>query len=61
MQYTIEFKYTTSLKSKNVGTPNVFTFTILRIVLTLDVFYIYENFAVAKNARKFRSEIACNL
>ena len=40
MQYTIEFKYTTSLKSKNVGTPNVFTFTFLRIVLTFDVFSI---------------------
>ena len=39
-QYTIEFEYTKSLKAKNVGTPNVFTFTFLRIVLTFDVFSI---------------------
>ena len=25
-QYTIEFEYTKSLKAKNVGTPNVFTY-----------------------------------
>ena len=38
MQYTIKFKSTKLLKSKNVGMPNVFTITFLRIVLTLDVF-----------------------
>ena len=48
-QYTIEFEYTKSLKAKNVGTPNVFTFTFLRIVITLDVFFIRsQNFAAAK-------------